>query len=288
MAGTVISPDEFGITGNETIEQQVKILRDRVFMLLEQLKYLLANLGEDNFNETELKKITEPIYAQITDTEGKLAELVLNAEGLSLTMSNLEQGIARFEMTTQGLVLNVGDLGRGMASLAFSVDGLVSSVSNLDGKVSTVKQTVDGLQITTQGGTSYISGDHIRSGTIEGVTIISEGAGVNDGNVVIENGQLLVYPAGATGGLPVAMLKYDYDSGRVVFGSDYFYPLKIASSADMAIDANLNRTIYIGTVNRQRIMLGNSVDRNSTVEIYGNIYINGESLASYIARIAKS
>ena len=284
MAGTVISPDEFGITGNETIEQQVKILRDRVFMLLEQLKYLLANLGEDNFNETELKKITEPIYAQITDVEGKLAELVLNAEGLELSISDLAQGISQLRLTSQGLALSVSGITQGMTSLSLSVSGLASSVSNLDGKVSTVKQTVDGLQITTEGGTSYISGDHIRSGTIEGVTIVSNGRGANDGDVIVEDGKLVVQSGG---GIPVAQLQYDYDNGRVVLGSDYFYPLKIVSGSDMAIDASSNRTIYIGTVGQQRIMLGNSVNRSSTVEIYGNIYINGESLASYIARIAR-
>ena len=283
MAGTVISPDEFGITGNETIEQQVKILRDRVFMLLEQLKYLLANLGEDNFNETELKKITEPIYAQITDTEGKLAELVLNAEGLSLTMSNLEQGIARFEMTTQGLVLNVGDLGRGMASLAFSVDGLTSSVSNLDGKVSTVKQTVDGLQITTQGGTSHISGDRIKSGTIQGVDIESRNPN-NTKRVELSDGQVGVGDQGISYGT----FSYDQNNGYVLLDVSLM-PLKIRSSNGMSIDGGYNRAIYIGTSDMyQRIMLGDSNARTSTVELWGSIFINGESLASYIARIAKS
>jgi len=283
MAGTVISPDEFGITGNETIEQQVKILRDRVFMLLEQLKYLLANLGEDNFNETELKKITEPIYAQISDVEGKLAELVLNAEGLSLSISDLEQGISLLRLTSQGLELSVSSITQGMTSLSLSVSGLSSSVSDLEGKVSTVKQTVDGLQITTVGGTSYISGDHIKTGTIEGVEIESRNPN-NTKKVELSDGQVGIGDQGINYGT----LTYDQENGRVLLETT-FMPLKIRSTNNMAIDGGYNGTIYIGTSDMyQRIMLGDSMNRSSTVELWGNIYINGESLASYISRIANS
>lgn len=261
MAGTIIASDEFGITGDEPIEEQVKILRDRVFMLLEQLKYLLANLGAENFNDAELKAITEPIYAQIADTEGKVAELAVTADGLALSISDINQGLY---------------------SLTISVNGLSSTVSSLNGRFSTVEQSVDGLAITTVGGTSYITGDHIRSGTIEGVTLLSKGA-VSGADVAIQEGQIVVL----RDRLPIAYFRYDSFGRRVYLNSDMGLPLKIESDAGMSIDAASGTTMYIGTSNRgQVIMIGDSVYRDNTVSLWGNVLINGQSLEAYITEIA--
>lgn len=47
------------LTGDQ--EKDVKDLHNYVYSLQEALRYTLANLGEDNFNDVELDNIREPV-----------------------------------------------------------------------------------------------------------------------------------------------------------------------------------------------------------------------------------
>lgn len=97
---------------DRNLEQKVNTLENQIYLLIEQLRYVLNNIEPENMNDAGLVElgdtIRQPIKIQIDD---------------------------------------------------------------LEGNVTTIKATIDGLEITTEGGTTYISGDHIKSGTIEGVTL---------------------------------------------------------------------------------------------------------------------
>lgn len=99
-----------------------------LYMLLEQLRYTLANIGVENFNDTEFaemgKIITEPVTIRLKDAEGNLATLTVSVEGVS------------------------------------------SRVQNLSGRFSRVEQDVNGLSIETNQGKTYITGDHVKTGKL--------------------------------------------------------------------------------------------------------------------------
>ncbi|MGE4354706.1 MAG: hypothetical protein AB7D36_11560, partial [Oscillospiraceae bacterium] len=216
--------------------EKIKTIMTYLYQLLEQLRYTLSNLGESNFNTTELANIEDPIYAKISDVEGNVTELGVTAEGISAT------------------------------------------VSDLAGNFSVVKQTVDGLDVRNENGTTTISGDHISSGTIEGVKLNS----VNSKNgvfVKISNGTVLLGEDGTDG----AEFSYDRTHDRVWLRSIDSAGLKIESDQNMSIDAGEDSRIYIGTsYDSQTIYIGDGVARSSEVRLYGDIYINGRSLDSYI------
>lgn len=133
-------------TGQETVGQKVDQLYSYTYMLLENLRYCLRNLDAGNFNETGLKEITSPIYAEIRDAEGNLAQLALTAQSLAARLNDAEGNVTSLQATAQGLS---------------------SRVSNAEGQVSIVRQTVDGLTIyNPQTGQTLINGGMIATGTV--------------------------------------------------------------------------------------------------------------------------
>ena len=170
----VMFPDLHG----KSQKEQISIITNYLFMLLEQLRYTLANLGADNFNESELdglqKTFTGPIQIQITDMEGNLNTITATVDGLSTEVS---------------------DVAGNYSQLSQTVSGLQSTVVNLNGEFSQVKQDVDGLQISTSGGVTYISGNHVKSGTISGSVLqcdLNSSQGSSNGELQFRyNGQVV-------------------------------------------------------------------------------------------------
>ena len=221
------------LTEGQKDSEKIKVIMNYLYQLLEQLRYTMANLGEGNFNETELDNIREPIYAKISDVEGNLTQLSITAEGIE------------------------------------------STVSNLSGEFSAVKQDVDGLSIQTSGGTTYITGDHVRTGTLEGINLSSEDPSSNN-NVSIVDGTVAL----GNGIFVHGYFQYDDDNDRLWLRSASGTGLKIEANSNMSIDAMSN--IYIGTsYDDQVIYLGGS-GKGNTVRLYGDIYINGTALDTYI------
>jgi len=76
-------------TGRESTEQKVEALHGFTYMLLEYLRYILRNLGPENFNETDLKQMYDEIRAGVVVSNtvivqelyaeyGAIADLVVN------------------------------------------------------------------------------------------------------------------------------------------------------------------------------------------------------------------
>lgn len=99
-----------------------------LYMLLEQLRYTLDNLGRENFNDRDfdgiVKTITAPVLVKIEDAEGNIASVKAAANELSAT---------------------VGDMHK---------------------EFTTVKVKVDGLSIKTREGVTSITGDHVKTGKL--------------------------------------------------------------------------------------------------------------------------
>ena len=77
---------------NKTQDEINAELVNYLYMLLEQLRYTMGNLGVGNFNESELNDIagmiSSPIYAKIEDAEGNITQLSLTAEQPSAVISS--------------------------------------------------------------------------------------------------------------------------------------------------------------------------------------------------------
>lgn len=226
MAADVNFPDLSG----KSQKEQISVITNYLFMLLEQLRYVLNNLGVNNFNEAELdgmqKKFTGPIQIQVTDMEGNISTL----------LQNVDQIVGQVE-----------DVEGNYSSLQIQVDGISSKVSNLNGQFSQVKQDVDGLQVYTQGGVTYISGSHVKSGTIEGSVLkcsLNSSQGASDGelrfyynNQMVGRIQMDTYGNQDGGG--------EESKYRVFFEAMNDFVLKLISQKNLSITSKQG-DIYIG------------------------------------------
>lgn len=212
-------------------KEQISIITNYLFMLLEQLRYILANLGIDNFNSSELegmrKLFTGDIQIQVSDMNGNISTLYQSVDKIS---SQVEDVMGNYSNLTQ------------------EVDQISSTVSDISGEFSQVKQDVDGLQITTSGGVTYISGNHVKSGVLEGSTIKC----VLNNSQGQSNGELQFFYQGNLVGR-VQMDTYGDQDGtgsetknRVFFESLENFAMKLISDTNMSLTTK-DGSIYINS-----------------------------------------
>lgn len=151
MPGNILSADtQFpNFAGQESPAEQIRTIRNYLYMLLEQLRYTLNNLDAGNFNTEGLKEIqdaiSQPILKQLSDTDGNLTELQATAAGLASRVSSNEGDISQLEQTAQGLSSRVGDAEGNISSLQQTANGLSSRVTSAEGNISSLQQTANGL-----------------------------------------------------------------------------------------------------------------------------------------------
>lgn len=172
-------------------DEKFEVVTNYLYMLLEQLRYTLCNLGLNNINESEFLKmgelITSPIAIQLEGAEGQLAQLQITADGLSTRISDTEGNVSQLVQTSQGLASRVADAEGNISTLTQTAAGLssrindaegdistltqtatslTSRISSAEGNISTVQQTINGLTVTTSSGTTMIKGSSIETGSL--------------------------------------------------------------------------------------------------------------------------
>lgn len=164
MPGNLLSVDTSfpTFTPEQTNEQKLDVVTNYLYMLLEQLRYTLANLGAGNFNETELDeigmKITQPIYVDLENAAGAIADLTLTADQLTSRLEDAEGNISSIEQYARSITLSVsnGETSSTIKLLAGGVQ-IASQIIKMDGLV-----TFTGLEE----GTTVINGGCIQTGLI--------------------------------------------------------------------------------------------------------------------------
>lgn len=182
MPGNILSADtQFpNFTGQENPAEQIRTIRNYLYMLLEQLRYTLNNLDAGNFNTEGLKEIqdaiSQPILKQLSDTDGNLAELQVTAAGLASRVSSNEGDISQLEQTAQGLSSRVGDAEGNISSLQQTANGLSSRVTSAEGNISSLQQTANGLSSRVSNAEGSISSLSQTASGLETRVANAEGA----------------------------------------------------------------------------------------------------------------
>ena len=182
MPGNILSADtQFpNFAGNESPAEQIRTIRNYLYMLLEQLRYTLNNLDAGNFNTEGLKEIqdaiSQPILKQLSDTDGNLAELQVTAAGLASRVSSNEGDISQLEQTAQGLSSRVGDAEGNISSLQQTANGLSSRVTSAEGNISSLQQTANGLSSRVSNAEGSISSLSQTASGLETRVANAEGA----------------------------------------------------------------------------------------------------------------
>lgn len=186
------------LTGGKSTEQTIYEVLNYLYMLREQLRYSLANLGIENINPTSFEEIaniiTEPVYLQLKDEEGNMASLIAEVDSLSSRLTDTEGNVSSLVQTTTSLSTRMTDAEGNIGTLQVTATSLQTSVSNLDGEVTKITQTVNGLELSVTNGEDssvlrLMSGSaQLSSATIEITGMVTFSDLSNTGGKTVING----------------------------------------------------------------------------------------------------
>lgn len=142
-------------TQQESTGEKIETMQDYLFMLVEQLRYTLRNLDLSNMNKAAadgfVKKITQPIYAEIKNAKGSITQLSLTANGLAARISDAEGNITQLGATAEGLAARISNAEGNITQLGATAEGLSGRISDAEGNITTLTATAEGLRTQVSG-----------------------------------------------------------------------------------------------------------------------------------------
>ncbi|HMM05266.1 MAG TPA: hypothetical protein PKD52_01115 [Clostridiales bacterium] len=277
--------NEFGAIpdlSGSTTEASLKKIQNYLYVLREQMNYVLSNLGVENINESALGEmstlLTEKVTAKITDAEEHVASLQLTAEGLKLSLADAAGNISALVQSVEGLSLTVKDKDGNTSSVnlnsgALDLENLIFNVLSTEGAT-----VIDGSNIKT--GTIDavdISGVNISGCTITGSTFLTTG---ENSQIKLNGGKISIY---SIGGIFFGSLSFS-EMGYVSLSSAARSGMMIYADNDLLIDARSGNTVAIGTAATaaEKIEIGNSSSylqiKGDQILFTGTVKINGTTL----------
>lgn len=256
------------LTDKQTTDEKFSVLTNYLYMLLEQLRYSMANLGRENFNDTAFQDIanliTEPVYVQLEDVDGNIASLYATAKSLTSRMGDAEGNISVLQQTSTSLTSRISDAEGNISVLQQTSQSLSSRISNAEGDISSLTQTVNGFTLeVSNGSTSSVIRLLSGSAEISSQTIQMNGlvtfTGLANGTTTI-NGSCI-----KTGLIDAAYLNL---TGAITFSDlstsvqndidDAYYMAQNAQSTANDAADTLDQWVYPGTtyIDGTRIMTG--------------------------------
>ena len=187
MPGNLLDADTGFPEMRGSQEQINRDVQNYLYMLLEQLRYTLSNLGADNFNDTELDGIanvirepvllkleaedgrltalaadTDGLRARLSSAEGDITELSAQAEGVVGRLTDAEGKLNEFTVMAEGFAGRLTDAEGNITDLLATSNGLSATVSGLDGKYTNLQLMVDGFTIKDEAGKVWINNGNIN------------------------------------------------------------------------------------------------------------------------------
>ena len=166
------------IDDHQTTEENFLQVTNYLYMLLENLRYTLGNLGEENFNDTDLddiaKMIREPVWARIEDAEGNINSLNITAKSLSSQISDINGNVSSLTQTSQTLSSQILSVEGTVSKLTQTANSLSTRVSDAEGNLSSLTQTVYGMTLSVS-----------NSGTSSTIKLMQDGVAISSQNIVM-------------------------------------------------------------------------------------------------------
>lgn len=146
------------LTEKQSTDEKIEKIQSYLYMLLESLRFQLSNVEKENFNDTAFEEIsdiiTEPVYAQLSDTNGNVTSLALKADGLSVQIQSAEGNINTLTSKAEQLTTQIQSAEGSISTLTQRADAITTRVTSAEGNISTLQQTATSLssRVTTAEG----------------------------------------------------------------------------------------------------------------------------------------
>ena len=170
---------------SQSTDEKFETVTNYLYMLLEQLRYTLCNLGVDNFNSAEYLKIgetiTTPIYARLENDEGALTQLSIAAGELKTQISDANGNISALQQTSSSLSSAIADANNNISSLQQTATSLQSQITDNKGNISSLQQTATSLSSQISGKIDSTAAQSLINQSLSGITL---GVTSSDGTTV--------------------------------------------------------------------------------------------------------
>lgn len=137
-------PSKASLDGKKT-DEKIDTITNYLYMLKEQLAYNMYHIGADQLLPSVEDSITDPVYRQLEDVDGNVAQLSLTASGLALRMQNAEGSISSLSLTADTLAARISNAEGDISSVTQLANALVTRVENNEGDISSLVQTANAL-----------------------------------------------------------------------------------------------------------------------------------------------
>ena len=151
----------------DQVNRNLKVVKNWLYQLDEQLRYNLYNMELDNMTGETVDKLTsvnDEVKAALTVLDGKISAAVESADGR----------FSELVVDINGITTRVGDAEGNISTLKQTATSLTSAVSDAQGNISALQQTVGSIHLGVSNGTD--------SSTI---SLYSNGVAISSANVQI-------------------------------------------------------------------------------------------------------
>ncbi len=151
MPGNLLSADiSFPtFTPEQTTEQKLDVVTNYLYMLVEQLRYTLQNLGMGNFNGAELTEmglmISDPIHIALESLEGNIVQLDITTAGISGHLEDVAKNVNDLSITAAGLSGRLSNAEGDITSLQATASGLRADLTDAEGNITALQATAGSL-----------------------------------------------------------------------------------------------------------------------------------------------
>lgn len=144
-------------------------VKSYLYQLTEQLRYVLANLDENNLSaginaklsggglSSEIAQNLAGISLRVAGQDNALARMNFSLAGVDTAVQAQSGEISRLTQTAQGLSAAVQDAQNNCSQLSQTVEGIGAEVSTAGGELSELRQTAQSLSATVQDNAGSIS-----------------------------------------------------------------------------------------------------------------------------------
>ena len=100
---------------------------------------------ESSYEAGAILSVTDSIKMRVSDTEGNVATLTIEADAIKTRVTNAEGDISSLEQTATSLTTRISDAEGDISSLEQTATSLTTRIESAEGDISSLEQTADGL-----------------------------------------------------------------------------------------------------------------------------------------------
>ncbi|MBQ8249064.1 MAG: hypothetical protein IJY93_04180 [Clostridia bacterium] len=278
-------------TETEGSDEKFDKVYNYLYMLLEQLRYTLSNLGSENFNTSDLGEIGEVITAPLSDELQVFRRALVGEDG---DMSQISQ-------TGSSLISRIASAEGSISTLMQTSVSLTSRIEDAEGAITEIKQTgySISLSVDDEDTPSYIqllSGKTVVSSlSIEmlGVVTFSDLAG--DGTTTINGANITTGTISAVGISACDIVGGTIVGGEILSSDIYGSNITLYHASEDYGSSSIdfyNKTTKIGSLNMytegtQGSTVGITLESDTALKLYsfGNMSIQSENGTVYLYNV---